>query len=234
MRFEERALTYDAHAAPQRSFAEKVAQSLQCSPGDQVLELGAGTGALTSFLCARPGIRVNATDASPAMVALGRTAVPQAKWSVLDAFSQPLPPSTLQVSSGLLQWAPDPVRVLQSWRQSLLLGARMLHAFPCQPCLQEWREVLRESPVFWRTEGEWLELFSAAGLRVSQKNLWMDRWSFASALEMVRSMHRSGVTGQARVGPGVLRAALRAYEKQYRCADGVWATWAWLAVEAEV
>jgi SAM-dependent methyltransferase len=213
MRFEERALTYDANALPQRSFASRVAQSLQCSPGDEVLELGAGTGAT--------------------MVALGKTAVPQAHWRVLDAFSESLPPSTIQVSSGLLQWAPDPVRVLQSWKQSLLPGARMVHAFPCQPCLKEWREVLHESPVFWRNEGEWLELFAAAGLRVSQKSLWMDRWFFGSALDMVRAMHRSGVTGRARVGPGALRSALRSYDSLYRSAAGVWATWAWLAVEAE-
>ena len=233
MRFEERALTYDANAHPQRSFAFKVAQSLRCLPGDQVLELGAGTGALTAFLCARPGLQVVATDASPAMVALGKTAVPQAQWKVLDAFSETLPPSSIQVSSGLLQWAPDPVRVLRSWNQALLPGARMLHAFPCQPCLQEWREVLHESPVFWRDEREWLGLFDAAGLRVTQKSLWMDRWFFSSALEMVRAMHRSGVTGRARVGPGVLRSALRSYDDRYRSAAGVCATWAWLAVEAE-
>ena len=233
MRFEERALTYDAHALPQRSFAFKVAQSLQCSPGDQILELGAGTGALTTFLCARPGLQVIATDASPAMVALGKTAVPQAQWRILDAFHETLPLSTIQVSSGLLHWALDPVRVLQSWKQALGPGARMLHAVPCQPCLQEWREVLQESPVLWRDEGEWLALFAAAGLRVTRKSLWLDRWFFGSALDMVRAMHRSGVTGQARVGPGTLRAALRSYDSQYRCPGGVWATWAWLAVEAE-
>ena len=233
MRFEERALTYDANALPQRSFASKVAQSLQCSPSDEVLELGAGTGALTAFLCARPGLRVVATDASPAMVALGKTAVPLAQWKILDAFSETLPPSTIQVSSGLLQWAPDPARVLQSWKQGLLPGARMLHAFPCQPCLQEWRDVLHESPVFWRSEGEWLELFAAAGLRVTRKSLWKDRWFFGSALDMVRAMHRSGVTGRARVGPGALRSALRSYDRQYGSPEGVWATWAWLAVEAE-
>jgi len=234
MRFEERALTYDANALPQRSFASRVAQSLRCSPGDQVLELGAGTGALTAFICARPGLQVVATDASPAMVALGNTAVPQAQWRVLDAFSETLPPSTIQVSSGLLQWAANPVHVLQSWKQALLPGARMLHAFPCQPCLQEWREVLPESPVFWRDEGEWLGLFAAAGLRVTRKSLWMDRWFFSSSLDMVRAMHRSGVTGRARVGPGALRSALRFYDSRFRTAAGVWATWAWLAVEAEL
>ena len=43
-----------------------------------VLELGCGSGALTRHLV-RAGHRVVATDASPAMVALAREAVPEAE-----------------------------------------------------------------------------------------------------------------------------------------------------------
>jgi trans-aconitate methyltransferase len=232
MRFDERARTYDANSLPQRSFAARVSEFLDCSPGDRVLELGAGTGALTAWLCSRPGLQVLATDASQAMVALGKAAVPKAEWHVLDAFREKLPRAKLQVSSGLLQWAEDPVQVLRSWQQALEPGARMVHAFPCKPCLQEWREVLKDSPVRWRDEDDWLDIFSTAGLRVARKSLWMDRWVFGSALDMVRSMHRSGVTGQVRVGPGSLRSAMRVYDTRYRTVDGVTATWAWLAVEA--
>ncbi len=110
----------------------------------------------------------------------------------------------------------------------------MAHAFPCNPCLREWREVIRESPVQWRDETAWLDLFAGAGLRVTRKSLWLDQWAFGSALDMVRAMHRSGVTGHARVGPGFLRSAMRAYDSRYRTATGVSATWAWLVVEAFV
>jgi SAM-dependent methyltransferase len=232
MRFEERALTYDAHALPQRSFAARVAEFLECAPGDQILELGAGTGALTAHLCADRGVHVLATDASSAMVALGTRAAPQAQWRVLDAFREPLPPRPIQVSSGLLQWADDPALVLGSWKASLPVGGRMVHAFPCNPCLREWREVIRESPVEWRDEAAWLDLFAAAGLKVARKSLWLDQWAFGSALDMVRAMHRSGVTGHARMGPGSLRSAMRLYDSRHRTAAGVSATWAWLVVEA--
>ena len=84
----------------------------------------------------------------------------------------------------------------------------------------------------WRDEEHWLELFSVAGLKVVRKSIWVDRWVFGSALEMLRSMHRSGVTGHARVGAGSLRSAMRVYDDRYGTVEGVTATWAWLAVEA--
>ena len=54
----------------------------------------------------------------------------------------------------------------------------------------------------------------------------------ASALEMVRGFHRTGVTGRVRVGPAKLRQALREYGERHRVPGGVGTTWAWLAVEA--
>ena len=55
MRFHERAESYDAHAAPQKRFAEALAAFAPFRRGVRVTELGAGTGFLTAALLARSG-----------------------------------------------------------------------------------------------------------------------------------------------------------------------------------
>ena len=232
MRFDHCAHTYDAYAAPQRAFAARVAQFIHAATETDVLELGAGTGALTRSVCAATRVAVHATDASPAMVELGRKNVPAARWSRLDAFVESVPQSHLQISSGLLQWAEDPERVLRKWKAALRPDGRMVHAFPCEPCLREWRSLVPEGPVRWRDEAAWSSLFESAGLRVSRKHLWVDTMLFPSALDMIRAMHRSGVTGHPRLGPGRLRQAMRTYEAEHRVPGAIDATWAWLAIEA--
>jgi len=197
-----------------------------------ILELGAGTGALTRWLCAISGAGVTATDASPAMVAIGKSAVPMADWGILDAFSCQVPASDLQVSSGLLQWAPDPVAVLRHWKSASRPGDRMVHAFACEPCLREWRRVAPESPVTWREEAGWLAAFEEAGLSVCRSEVWLERIEFQDSLHLARSLHRSGVTGRPRLGAGQLREAMRQYDSLFRSQNGVSATWAWMAVEA--
>jgi SAM-dependent methyltransferase len=229
MRFDVCAHTYDEHAGPQRFFAERVAQFIGARSTENILELGAGTGALTQCLT---GASILATDASTTMVERGRIAVPEARWSVLDAFSQPLPVAALQVSSGLLHWADDPAAMLARWKTFLTSGGRMVHAVPCEPCLKEWRALVPESPVPWRNEGEWLKIFERAGLRVTRSQSWTHRAVCGSALEMVRGFHRTGVTGRVRVGPARLRHALREYDALHCLAGGVEATWVWLAIEA--
>ena len=86
MRFDVCAHTYDEHAGPQRFFAERVAQFIGAKSTESILELGAGTGALTQHLGGAPntvsassvraeavlGAPILATDASPTMVARGR------------------------------------------------------------------------------------------------------------------------------------------------------------------
>jgi SAM-dependent methyltransferase len=232
MRFDHCAQTYDAYAAPQRAFAARVAEFIHAGAETDVIELGAGTGALTRTVCAATRVAVHATDASTAMVNLGRENVPEARWSRLDAFVELVPQSQLQLSSGLLQWAPDPERVLRKWKAALRPGGRMVHALPCEPCLREWRRLVPEGPVRWRDQAAWSLLFEAAGLKVSRKHLWVDTMLFPSALDMIRAMHRSGVTGHPRLGPGRLRQAMRRYEAEHRVPGAIEATWAWLAIEA--
>jgi SAM-dependent methyltransferase len=166
------------------------------------------------------------------MVALGRQAVPEAEWFLLDAFVESLPAVSVQVSSGLLQWADNPVEVLGRWKRGLKPGGRMVHAVACEPCLAEWRALVPETPLRWRDEAAWRAIFTSAGLRVIRAKLWVEEHYFASALELARCLHHSGVTGRARLGAGRLRAALRRYDGLHQREGKVVSTWAWLALEA--
>jgi SAM-dependent methyltransferase len=232
MRFDVCASSYDTYAIPQRLFAARVAAFAQPRPAESVLELGAGTGALTRSLALLPHARLQATDLSPAMLALGQQAVPQVQWLSLDAFSTAPPRAELQISSGLLQWARNPIPVLRQWAAALSSSARMVHAIPCLPCLEEWRALVPESPVVWRDEKGWLELFAQVPLRIRRHELWIESLCFPTALDFVRSLHRSGVTGHARLSAGRLRSAIRTYEARHQTPQGVSSTWAWLAIEA--
>ena len=64
--------------------------------------------------------------------------------------------------------------------------------------------------------------------------VWVETVTFRSALDLVRAWHASGVTGAARLGAGELRRAIRKYDQAHPHAEGVYSTWAWMAVGAEI
>ena len=230
MRFDERADSYEAHAAPQKRFAEALAAFAPFRRGARVTELGAGTGFLTAALLAQ-GVNVDATDASPAMVELGRQAVPAASWSVHNAFG-PIEPAKALASTGLLHWAGDPAAVLRPWRAALPDGGRLLLGVPCDPCLNELRDLIGEGPVRWRDESQWLALLKGAKFDVHAHGVLEAEEVYPNALDFFRTLHRSGVTGDPRFSPAELRSLLRDYDRLHAHKDGVVATWAWLVVDA--
>jgi hypothetical protein len=108
----------------------------------------------------------------------------------------------------------------------------MVYAFPCEPCLVEWRQLAQASPIFWRDEAAWRGVFARADLSIQRAELWIEKWHFPSALHLARTLHESGVTGRAQLGPARLRQAIRAYDTRHTGPPGVVSTWAWLAVES--
>ncbi len=230
MRFQERAGSYEANAAPQRRFAEALAAFAPFRTGSKVTELGAGTGFLTAALLAQ-GVQVHATDSSPAMVELGREAVPAAKWSVHDAFGS-IDPAPALASSGLLHWAADPAAVLRHWHDALPEQGRLLLGVPCDPCLCELRDLVGEGPVRWRDEAQWLALLRRARFDVRAHGVLESEEAYPSAIDLFRTLHRSGVTGAPRLGPAELRSLIKDYDRLHAGPRGVTATWAWLLVDA--
>jgi len=83
---------YERHLVPVffRPFAEDMAARVAALGFGRVLELAAGTGALTSALLdASPGGHVVATDLNEAMVAAGSAREPRARWRQADAGQLP-------------------------------------------------------------------------------------------------------------------------------------------------
>lgn len=230
MKFNERARSYNDHAAPQRRFAEALAAFAPFPRGARVTELGAGTGFLTAALLAQ-GVTVQATDGSPEMVAVGKENVPNAQWKVHDAFTE-IPPATALASSGLLHWAADPVAVLRHWHKALPKNGRLLLGVPCDPCLFELRDLMGEGPLHWRDEAQWLQLLSHAQFDVTAHGVLTLEEVYPSALDLFRALHGSGVTGDPRMSTGTLRALIRDYDRLHAKGEGVVATWAWLLVDA--
>lgn len=230
MRFDERADSYDLHAVPQKRFAEALAAFAPFRRGVRVTELGAGTGFLTTSLLAQ-GVNVDATDSSPAMVEVGRRNVPLANWSVHDAFG-PIQETKALATSGLLHWAADPAKVLRHWHTALPEGGRLLLGVPCDPCLHEFRDLIGEGPVRWRDEAQWLALLKGAQFEVRAHGVLESAEIYPSAIDFIRSLHGSGVTGEPRLSPGELKSLIRDYDRINAHQAGVIATWAWLLVDA--
>lgn len=231
MRFDAKASSYEAHATPQRRFAEALAAFAPFESGERVTELGAGTGFLTRALLAQ-GAVVDASDNSAAMVAIGRQTAPSATWTVHNGFEDIFPCYNL-ASSGMLQWAPDPGKVLRQWHEAIHKGGRLMLGVPCDPGFWELRGLAGDGPIHWRDEAMWLALLRRTGFKIRAHAVLEHRETYPSAVDFLRTLHESGVTGEPRFNAGTLRALLRDYTRLYGKPDGtVPATWAWLLVDA--
>lgn len=69
--------------------SRKIAGALQAAPGDTVLEIGPGQGALTRFLAALPGVRLVALEKDAALAVALKAALPEVGVVVADALAYP-------------------------------------------------------------------------------------------------------------------------------------------------
>ena len=235
--FNRRAATYAENAGVQLRAAKWLGEWIERGLPDsvQMWELGSGTGFFTRELVAR-GYRVLATDIAPEMVAHGRLACPQADWVIHDSWNLPANVCDRLYSSSLLQWMHEPEKTLRGFRAALRPGGKMLHGFFVAPSLCElYSLVPAESlPLKWRTVGEWLEAFRAAGFEVLRAETKSETVEYASALQLLKTLRDTGATDSARyVSAGTLRRVLHEYAEKFSCENGrIAATWNFLRIEA--
>ncbi|MFJ1730727.1 class I SAM-dependent methyltransferase [Streptomyces sp. NPDC088254] len=112
-----------------RPFAEDMAAKAAALRPRRILELAAGTGALTSHLLATaPAAEVTATDLNEAMVVFGSARAPGAVWRQADAQRLPFPDGgfDLVVCQFGVMFFPDRVAAFTEVRRVLASGGRFL------------------------------------------------------------------------------------------------------------
>jgi malonyl-CoA O-methyltransferase len=231
--FDRAAATYGLHAEVQESMAAWLAEWLPARRIGRALEVGAGPGVFTRRILPWAGPLL-ATDASSAMCAAGRSALPAVKWRTMPA-ERPLPgPWDWIFSSSMLQWSEDPAAVFTAWRQRLAPGGRVLAGLFAAGSLEEWSALAGEAPLCWRTPEEWRARLEGSGLRLLRERAERRVFYHLSAAALLRSLHGTGAAPRRRLPPARLRQLLREYEERHQSEAGVPAHWHFYRFEAEV
>jgi SAM-dependent methyltransferase len=109
-------------------FAEDLADRVAARAPQRVLELGAGSGALTRVRLDRTTAAVTATDLNDAMVAVGRANAPGAHWQQADAMALPFDAKSFDVVTAQFcaMFFPDKPAAFAQVRHCLTPGGAFL------------------------------------------------------------------------------------------------------------
>jgi malonyl-CoA O-methyltransferase len=234
MRFDLKAATYDQAAVIQATLADWVAEWIEPTwpKVARVLEFGAGTGLLTRRLANRG--RLTATDLSARMVQIGQQRLPEVRWKIANAWSPSMGPVDRLFSSAMLQWAPDPQRVLNTWFRLVAPNGRMVHGLFVSPTLPELSSIANNPvPVQWRSADTWVAMLRQAGFEVCRWETSTIKQCHPNARQFLRQLHDTGATAtipQLRVDE--LRRMIAEFDRRYAGHDGkVEVTWTLMRVE---
>ena len=199
------AAQYHRVSDPQHGWGIRVLERLAPRPGEGVLDIGCGTGRLTSQISARGGgCDVTGTDRSLAMLAQAHGHYPDAAVYVqADGATLPFPGAAFDAvfSTATFHWIKDHDRLFAEIYRVLKPGGRLVSQFGGGPNLQQLyrrAQVKRRSP-------EYGSYFQG----------WGDPWHFASPADTERRLRAAGfhdvtVTLEAAQTPF---ASLEAYEE---------------------
>jgi trans-aconitate methyltransferase len=184
-------------------------------PGERILDLGCGTGHLTSQIAAR-GADVTGLDASLSMVAQARQNYPKARFVLADArtfqFDEPF---DAVFSNAALHWVPEAAPVVASIARALKPGGRFVLEMGGRGNIARIVGVLTaalldagypaRNPWYFPSAGEYASLLEAHGFEV--RSLWtIERWNklehpekgLREWLEMFAGVWFEGIPGKAR------------------------------------
>lgn len=173
---------YEQHMVPAifARWAPDLVEAAGIGPGQSVLDLACGTGAVTRLLAARVGSggRVVGLDINPGMLAVARAAAsaPNVEWREGSALKMPLPDATFDaaICQQGLQFFPDRSAALSELRRVLKPGGRL--ALSC------WRSV-EHTPGF-------LALEQALARRIGSQKAALPPFQFGDA-EAIRAVLRA-------------------------------------------
>jgi len=234
--FDRKAGAYNDHAHVQRDTAAWVAEWLPAHGRHaRCFEFGAGTGNFTRYLCERFAT-IEASDIAPHMLEQGRQALPHVNWVVQDAWQPTVPAESVDcvASCSLLQWADDPVAVLQRWHRLLKPSGTLISGIYISPSLPELGSLLDADRQFlWRSAAEWERCVTAAGFKIVRCETTLRRYSYPSALVLLRRLHGTGAIRLGRpLSTGEVKKLIEEYQACYAVPEGVMTTWTFLRIEA--
>lgn len=131
-RLETRISIHEKYSRNQQPFAEWIVSHYALAPGEQVLELGCGTGSMWRGVILPESCHVTLTDFSAGMLetAKANTAHLAADYAVVDAQDIPYPDAAFDVviANMMLYHVPDIAKALAEIRRVLKPGGRFLAA----------------------------------------------------------------------------------------------------------
>lgn len=225
----------DRHSFVWKSGASLI-DILRPEAGERILDLGCGTGHLTSKL-AESGASVTGMDSSPPMVAQARQNFPAVKFVLADAanfhFDDPF---DAVFSNAALHWIHDAEGVIRSVRAALRPGGRFVLEMGAKGNIGRIRKAIEEvlsasgrsprSPWFFPSLAEYATLLEKRGFEVRTAQFF-DRWpklehperGLREWLEMFAGSYFEGIPGAER------DALVRVIEERLRpelFRDGAW------------
>jgi trans-aconitate methyltransferase len=174
------ASAYDSKHSFVWKYGKEVLELLSPREGERILDLGCGTGHLTSQIAAI-GATVIGLDKSPAMIERARTLYPDLRFEAADATSFGFDePFDAVFSNAAIHWMKDQDGVADSVWRALKSGGRFVAEFGGKGNIQKLRSALREvldaSGYTWDREatrryyasiGEYASLLESHGFRVT-------------------------------------------------------------------
>lgn len=133
--FSQMAASYQQRAVVQQSAGETLLEMLDIRPGEDVLDLACGPGALTARMRERTAGRVVGCDAAPGMIAEARSRHGSAAIEFVESDAARLPfmaEFDAIYCNSAFQWFDDPAAVLTACLDALRAGGRMAMQAPAK------------------------------------------------------------------------------------------------------
>ena len=179
------AAQYHRVSDPQHGWGIRVLERLQPRDGERILDIGCGTGRLTSQISARAsGCAVTGMDRSHAMLLQARAHYPGAAGYVqADGIQLPFPSGHFDAvfSTATFHWVKDHERLFAEIHRVLKPGGRLASQCGGGPNLQQLYRRAQQK----RASPPYAEYFDG----------WGDPWNFASPQETETRLHKAGFHG---------------------------------------
>lgn len=224
-RFGAAAASYDAHSAPQRHAASRLATELATLSGPgpaRVLEIGCGTGHLSEHLRrALPLAQLVLTDIAPAMLAACAhrlAGADKVRWATMDA-SRPDQSGPFDLIAGnlVVQWLDDLPTALTALSRCLAPGGTLALSLLGESTFAQWQAAhrargLTAGTLPLRSRAAYAGAFPPEGTLTLVQEIWHDEPR--DGLDFLRSLRAIGADapapGHRPLAAGQLRTLLRA------------------------